>query len=415
VRSRRRRAAAVAWLLAVAALAAPVAMAQPVADVSDSSGFVIESERFTPSGGEPVDLRFMITSDRLSQRARLVNATHEALTRMSEWFGPPRTRRLTVAGVVCRAHTQSGVPPGAGLVSACLHWLAPIRDQQTERELIAGITREYWLGDGVPAGNFAQSLISYTANRAIHQQLGGSNFATMRFLGGYVPFPLRSVLLSPPVNDLKPRVLEFDWLDASRNLATLRGMRALQSLERYVGWPTMLETLSRLRQEGPRSWNAPALANILSEIRGTDMRVLVSECFRDRAVFDYAIDDVQSRPAGGQVESTITIARRGDARFAASSDEGDRDAAIPVRIRFADGREIRERIDGSAPLVTLQYTAPVAAIVANVDPDVMLVLDADRDNNSFVRDAAISKLGVRLAMNWLAWLQNAMLSYTALL
>jgi hypothetical protein len=32
-----------------------------------------------------------------------------------------------------------------------------------------------------------------------------------------------------------------------------------------------------------------------------------------------------------------------------------------------------------------------------------------------VRDAPSSPLGVRLALNWMAWLQNAMLSYTALL
>jgi hypothetical protein len=51
---------------------------------------------------------------------------------------------------------------------------------------------------------------------------------------------------------------------------------------------------------------------------------------------------------------------------------------------------------------------------ATVDPDTMLLLDDDRDNNTIVRDAPVSPLGIRLALHWMAWLQNAMLSYTAL-
>jgi hypothetical protein len=142
--------------------------------------------------------------------------------------------------------------------------------------------------------------------------------------------------------------------------------------------------------------------------------MLVTECFRGDAVFDYAIDGVQARTAGSQVESTISIVRKGNARFALSDDESERDATIPVRVRFADGREVRDMIDGAAPSVTLQYTAAVPVVGATVDPDMMLVLDTNRDNNTFVRDRATSMLGVRLAFHWLAWLQNAMLSYSTL-
>ena len=52
---------------------------------------------------------------------------------------------------------------------------------------------------------------------------------------------------------------------------------------------------------------------------------------------------------------------------------------------------------------------------AAIDPDVMLLLDVNRANNGIVHDARTAPLGVRLALNWMAWLQNAMLSYTALL
>lgn len=400
-------------MLAAAALTAPVAAAQPAAGIP---GFVVESERFTPEGGSPVDLRFMIAPERIAQKARLVSATHAALTTMSNWFGaPPLPSPLTIAGVNCRPSEAMTVPAGSGTVSACLHWLAPVRDQQTERQVIRGIALEYWMRSGAHVDDFVASLIWYSANRAIHQQLEGSNFGTERFFGGYVPFPLRSVLLSPPVSDPRPRVLHFGDLDDVQRPAHVRGVRALQSIERYVGWPTMLQAVSQLRTVDPSNWSPEGLGKILSDVRGTDLRPLVSECFRSGGVFDYAIESVESRDVGGQIESTVTIARRGDARFALGDDEGDRDATIPVRVRFADSRELVDRIDGAAPSTALLYTAGAPVVSAAVDPGVMLVLDANRDNNEFVRDRRTMKLGVRLAMNWLAWLQNAMLSYTALL
>jgi hypothetical protein len=52
---------------------------------------------------------------------------------------------------------------------------------------------------------------------------------------------------------------------------------------------------------------------------------------------------------------------------------------------------------------------------ATVDPDLMLLLDVNRGNNAIVRDAPLAPLGIRLALNWMTWLQNTVLSYTAIL
>jgi hypothetical protein len=84
-------------------------------------------------------------------------------------------------------------------------------------------------------------------------------------------------------------------------------------------------------------------------------------------------------------------------------------------VRFADGTEVYDRFDAAAPSVTLTYAARTRAVSAIVDDEAMLLLDVNRDNNAIVRDAPTLQLGVRLALHWLGWLQNAMLSYTALL
>jgi len=412
VRSRRRRTRAIAWLLAVrAVLAAAAAGAQSIDGFPDSR-FLEQRETFTPAAGAPLELRFLIAREAAGQTMRVVNATHATLTMLSQWFGPLATSSLTVAGVPWRSGVAIARP---GVVTTPLHWLVPVRDQSTERAVIAAVVRLYWpLGDA--PSPFEEALTVYTGIRAIHHLLEGSNFESPRFFGGFVPFPLRSVLLSPPVGDPRPRVRDFAALAPSPNRADAvgRGVRALQTIERYVGWPTLLEALSRIRESGRH--DAEGLAAALSEARGTDLRYLVAECLRADAVFDYSLDGLQSTPgAAGLVETTVTIGRHGSGRFAISEEEGDRNATMPLLVRFADGKEARDYFDGAKPSSTFLYSARTPAVAARIDPDAMLLLDIDRDNNAIVHDAPASRLGIRLALNWMAWLQNAMLSYTALL
>ena len=398
---------AIAWLLAAGVALTPLAAEAQSLDMLPESRYVKQGERFVPGGGGPIDLHFAIAREASGQTDRFVNTSHAALTLMSAWFGPPFTASLSIAGVFSLSGSL-GWAAGANLVSVPAHWLSPARDQRLERELIDGIVREYWFRNRAPTA-FEYALVAYTGASATHQLLAGSNFATLTFFGGFIPLPLRPVLLSPPIADPRPRAWHFDSLTlASDNYE--RDVRALQTIERYVGWPTMLEALARLRTADRR--DAESLANLLSDVRGTDMRSLVAECLRPDAVFDYAMDGLQSSPgSSGLVETTVTITRHGSGRFALASGE----ATMPVLIRFANGSEVRDYFDGARPVARLIYSAPAAAISATIDPDLMLLLDVNRENNSIRQEQPVAPVGVRLALHWMAWLQNAMLTYTALL
>lgn len=410
VRSRRRRAITSLCLLAA------LALTRPAAAQSLDGRFVEQTERFEPDNGTPIELRFAIARTISRQTARIVDTTRASLSMLSGWFGPFPASPLVIVAA-------DGVPPEPGsalpgrTIVANLHWVAPVRDQHTEREIIRGLVRAYW-SDSVatPPDAFQSAVIAFVTMRAIHQRLEGSNFAAPRFFGGLLPFPLRSLLLSPPVADPRPRVWWFgDAAERTADAGEARRIRGLQTIQRYVGWPAMLEALSAMRAGGAQRTSAAGLAETLSAIRGTDMRWLIDECLRDDATFDYRVEHLTSRPAAnGLIESTITIARSGNGRFALA-DQDDNEAALPVLIKFADGTQFRDVFDGAAPSAALVYTAPAPAVGAFVDPDAMLLLDTNRSNNAIVRDAPTSKLGVRLALHWLSWLQNAMMSYTALL
>jgi hypothetical protein len=413
VRSRRRPALAIAWLLAGAvALTGPAAGAQSVESLP-ATRFIEHQERVELGGGTSIDVRFLTARESAAQTTRVVNTTRAALAMLSAWFGSPPPP-FTVAGIPWQGQFSGASQQGR--VSFPLRWLAPVRDQSAERALIGALVRQYWVGAESPDTPFKESLVIYVSTRAIHHLLEGSNFETVRFFDGHLPFPLRSVLLSPPVADPRPRVSGFEELQPQSGAVeeVRRGVTTLQTLERYVGWPTMLEAISTLPLTTQQR-DAGAFASVLSEVRGTDLRALVAECLRADAVFDYAIESLQSSPgAAGMVETTVTISRRGSGRFAIGDGTGDRDASMPLLIRFADGSEARDVFDGAAPSTTLVYSTKSAAVAATVDPDAMLLLDDDRENNAIVRDAPVSRLGIRLALHWMAWLQNAMLSYTAL-
>jgi len=355
---------------------------------------------------EPVAVE--VPPELASQQARVSAAAEAAVTLLGDWFGPLPSSALMISGVRWAGVDDAASRPGH--ITVPLRWLTLARDQSMERALIGGVAAQYW-PIASPPSPFEQALITYIATRAAHHQLEGSNFATLRFFGGVVPFALRSVLLSPPVADSRPRVFLFGE-DAHASLEVSRGLRAMQTLERYVGWPTLLEALSKMRASGA-AVDVNALAQALSEARGTDLKFLIAECFRGDVVFDYAGAALESRSvAGGLVETTVTLVRQAPGLFTTGAD--DRNAVMPMRVRFADGTEVRDVFDGAAPSLSLVYTAPTAAVSATVDPDVMLLLDVNRQNNTIIRDAGTSRLGVRLALNWMNWLQQTLLSYTAI-
>lgn len=411
MRSRRRGTRLILWLLAGAAVAGAPAGAQSLDGVPDTR-FIEQRERFAPAGGAEIDLRFLITRDAAGQATRIVTATHAALSQLSDWFGPLPSPALTVAAMPWRASVNPWQP---GIAAAPVRWLAPTRDQSTERALIGALVRQYW--SATTSTPFEDAVTIYISTRAIHALLEGSNFAAPRFFGGFVPMPLRSVLLSPPAADPRPRFWGFEELEPPGGTSdeVKHAVRALQLFERYAGWPTTLQALSRIRV-GPGRRDVGAFAAALSDARGTDMRALVARCFNPAGVFQYSLDAMQSQPGpSGLIETTLTISRRGDQQFTIGDDADDRENAMPLLVRFADGTEVRDYFDGAMPAVTMVYSAKTAAAGAWIDPDLMLLLDHNRENHAIVRDAPTSPLGLRLALHWMAWLQNAMLSYTAII
>jgi hypothetical protein len=332
-----------------------------------------------------------LSLDRLPprQRERVRVAAQSTLEVLGDWFGPAPVPQPALDGVPAR-------------------WLVFERDRSLERAVIASVTRQYW-SQSVGRDQLSpfEEAVVATVSRAIQERLETSTFEVVRFFGGGLPVPL---LRSPPAGS-QPRVWRID--ESPADAEVLRMVRSLQTLERYIGWPAMAQTLAALRASG-RRLDADGFAATVSDIRGTDMNGLVSECFRPDAVFDYAIEGIRvSPPRDTVVESSVSVVRRGSGVFEAGTDS-DPEQSIPLLVRFADGRELRDWFDGRAASTTRVYTTNSRVIAAIIDPEMMLRLDADRANNSVTTVRSIRPLGLGLALQWMAWLQQMMLTYSAL-
>ena len=383
----------------------------------------------TPSGGvasaRQADPAVTIKADNAAAIARLADTAKRALKELVEWLGP-LTTPLTVVDL-----PWDGGPPGAsqpGIAATRVRWIAPDRDLSAERALIAAIARQFWMAPvSARTAPFQEGLVVYSATKTIHRVLEGRNYAAPRFFGGFVPVPIRSLVLSPnqagrgaPLGDFDEVLHPFDapWRFASveDGSPARRADVALRTLERVIGWPAMQQALAAARERAAGGAITPEMfAGVVAEQRGVSVDWFVRDLVRSGDVIDYAVGDVSSEAIDGGRRTTIRIERRGPGVFSGTDQPRSAGAArsLSVLVRFADGTDTRVSVDGRDDHTDVAIDSVSPAMVVGVDPAEFVVIDANRVNNAWTSGAPPDRNGRRLIANWLIWLQNVMLTYSA--
>lgn len=283
-------------------------------------------------------------------------------------------------------------------------WLAPDEDRADERALIAGMAQLYWqAGVDIAAGTFAAGIRQYVVTRAIHEQLLGVNHFTLRFFGGFVGHVIRPLPLSTFPQDPRPPVRRFDELRGGS--AVWRIVDALYTLERYLGWPAVQHAVMIWLRSPAR--DVAAFDTALWRATAQDAGWFTAAAFSPAVRYDYGVVELTTTAlAAGHYayENAVTIGRFGDGVF-----------PIDVAVVFADGTRIHERWDGGGTTVSYHYSSQAPATAVVVDPDSVLLLDADRRNNAHVVTAPLHVPALRWTMQWATWLQDALVTVTALL
>ena len=364
--------------------------------------------------------------------ARLSDTATRALTMLTGWFGPFPDPAIAIVDLPWPVDLAGAAYPG--VVATRTRWLAPARELTAERTLIAGLARRYWQVPATPAefNWFAEGVILYSGTRAIHELLEGRNYATERAFGGFVLHVVRALNWSPNSWQPQPRVRHFAEVDepgrapwrlasAEADSQAQRAALALHTLERYVGWPALQPALASLRERAHERGVVPALlAEVLSEQRGVELGWFFEDVLPGERGIDYGIDGFSSEldGAAGRYRTVVTVRRHGDGVFAGTSRprEGSLSSSksLALLVRFADGAQVGDFWDGRDDQAEFSYSSRSRATSATIDPGLMLLVDADRANNSRTLEGARRPEGFRMTLNWLAWLQDLMLSYSAL-
>ncbi|MFO7769424.1 MAG: M1 family metallopeptidase [bacterium] len=393
----------------------------------------VEDYEFLP--GHSTEITLLLTPEHRGLKERYLQATRYALHYFSDWFGPYPYTTCTVVdppynsgagGMEYPTFFTGGAPlfPARGVMrpeGVTIHefghqfWYGLVGNNETV---------DAWMDEG---------FTSYSESRVQKVAYGpASNHEEVRVFG--LPVTLWEA------------AVPFEWAAAPRYRAHARskamdvpsylqgapyGALAYSkpelmhwTLEGYLGWETWREVLAvyhmryRYRHPFPQDFFRTA-----EEVAGRDLDWFFDQVYRTAGVLDYAVDPVEDRrlraprgslgpppyapeggppwtpaeaprPEGDLWESEVTVRRLGEVHI-----------PVEVLVVFEDGEEVIERWDGTdrSRLFTYRRPARVARVVA--DPEEKLVLDVERMNNSWQREAdrrGLWKLLIRL----LTWIQT---------
>jgi len=156
--------------------------------------------------------------------------------------------------------------------------------------------------------------------------------------------------------------------------------------------------------------------DVASRHAGRDMSWFLDQFIYGSGTCDYALERISSDPvpplkgwldgkfvepanskkAQGLLRSEVLVRRLGEVRI-----------PVDIEVTFDDGKVFRETWDGQDLWKNFGYSRKSRVVLAVVDPDLKLVADINRTNNSLKRTP--NRLAPwKAAANWLGWLQHAL-------
>jgi hypothetical protein len=259
------------------------------------------------------------------------------------------------------------------------------------------------------------------------------NFESFRLFGGFVPFVLHDFPVSREVDenglasyrdgaklDAQSTPSWRYWPAAGGALSYSKTALWLNTLERYLGWPTLQRIMStfferwKFRHPKPHDFFA-----VVNEVSGRDMTWFFDQVYRSSDVFDYAVADLQSglvtasgffdvkgkrefaseNPAAGRFRTTVVVRRLGEGIF-----------PVDVLVTFKNGENVLEHWDGRDRWRMFTYERASEALSAQVDPGRVLLLDINYANNSRTLEPRGDAAATKWSLKWLSWLQDLLLT-----
>ena len=382
-----------------------------------------------------VRMRLLLQPEHEAQADRHFAATRAALKYYGEWFGAYPYGHITIVDPAWQSGAGGMEYPT--LFTAGTHWLAPRGVAQPESVTVHEAGHQFWYG--VVATNefehawMDEGLNTFATARTIAQILE-PNYLVKRYFGGFIPWTFRDVPLSRAVdgsqlagyraaanNETQATPSWQYWPETAGAITYDKTAVWLHTLERMLGWQTLQRILStyysRWAFKHPKPDDFFAIVN---EISGQDLTWFVDQVYRSSATFDYGIDSLRSGPAadrgffGDSQQQTFKSGDEAADRYRTTVIvRRHREGIFPVDVRvvFENGQEMRWHWNGRDRWKAFELVQASRARSAEVDPDRVLLLDANVTNNSITLAPKAEPAARKWSLAWLIWLQDHLLTY----
>jgi hypothetical protein len=357
------------------------------------------SARAAAQDASPPSIQLMLPSSHERWRAAITSAAEQAAAIGHAWLGPHPD------GTISKLTIDPPVWQGRGAMVV-------------ERQAAQAAVRTWWPADlsdrraGAMLDGFAWYLQGHAVERLFDRRYlrTAHSVESVAMFGGAMQWSVPTLRLSR----WSAGILRHD--EARRAGSRYAAMFA--TLERWLGAPALQSAMFEVARLPADSLKASIIVNTINTAVGQDLSWLFTATGDSAVTFDYAVTGMASTSAACAspcFETTVTATRVGDGKFTgrSTSPAGEFDAgdAIALRVTFENGEHIWARWDGRDQSRTFRFQGPARAQAAHLDPDRVLVLDANYLNNqivpSFPTNAPVGKWMAR----WVVWLQNTALSY----
>lgn len=315
-----------------------------------------------------------------ADQGRVARAAEVATRRLDEWIGG--TGRPDAAFPVQHAWWSS--PAAMDLESTVAFDLARARFDRVRgaERLVNGIAWHL-------QSRIVEELFDYS------QAQPGHHAADVPLFGGHVRWVLPTLILSRQGRDRRAP-------EAVRHAAD-----AVATLEGVVGWPALAAALRVVAADSRPSLDAAAVRAILETALAIPLDWFFAALDATSPI-NYALDAVtvepRQCPSGPCQQTTMQLRRQGQLRMPTGVD-------IAIELGSAQRSLVTWRDDEREKALVVESGLPPTAIT--IDPDRRIQLD-DNPLDQRWRSTINARRPIKSFAAWVVWLQNAVLTYGAL-
>jgi hypothetical protein len=407
-----------------------------------SPDFVDAHRTFTAPGLPAVEMQLLLQPEHAAQADRHFEATSVALRDYGTWFGPYPYDHITVIDPVTIFNAAAQGESTGGmeyptLFTAGTRFIAPWAGASPESVTIHEAGHQFWYGI-VATNEFEHAWMdegfnTFSTARAMAESQPNRFVAVERYFGGlaawsYFDVPWSREIDGDRLNQYRPvastevqsRPTWQYWPATASAITYNKTALWLNTLERYLGWPTTQKILSTYFARGAFRHPTPdEFFAIASAVSGQDLTWFFDAVHRGSAVFDYGVSQVTSTPrdprgmigdgsstfsagtTAGGFDDVIIVNRLGDGVF-----------PIDVRVTFDDGASVVERWDGRDRWHAFHYRRAGRVSTVEVDPNRVLLLDVNYTNNSWTARPHAAAAAQKWSLRWLTWLEELLITYS---